>query len=259
MAEFTFKVDAGKVADMLNQTRDIVERELLPAVEQLSISTHLFLLKHIKDKLKDDYRLPIMMGQDDRNIRWVAVGTGLWVVEIDDSVKWIEEGRPPTSMATEDWLLKPSTKGSGKWPKRAKDGSLYRPIPFVHSRKPGTLPETNKPGYRTMVQNELARMKIPQGIERNPDNTPKVGVLHKLQIQPPGPQSQFPGMYSKPRSAADAALSGLAPHGGIFHLKNAMVIQRPVGKKGNVVKETVVFRMVSTKHAAEGRWMYPKV
>ena len=260
MADFHFKVDLARIAESLGQTREVIETHLIPEIKNLSISTHQFVLKYAQNMLKSSsWKLPLFLGEKNKNVRWIEITDGLWVVEIDDSAAWIEEGRPPTSMATEDWLLKPSKGGSSKWPKRAKDGSLYRPIPFTHFKSKGELPPTDKPAYRTMVGNAMERQGISKGIERNSDGTPKLGILHKLNITPPGPQSQFPNMYSRPRTAEEAALSGLKPHGGIFHLQGAVVLQRMIGKKKKTpVKETVVFRIVSSKHKAEGRWMYPK-
>ena len=264
MANFDIKIDTSKVADMFGQTRDIIESALIPGVRAIAVATHGAVLNFAKEKLQDSYKLPIFLGADKsgipRNLRWIEITPGLWVIEIDDSVAWIENGRAPTSMATEQWLLKPSK--DGKWPKRAKDGSLYRPIGFTHFKSKGKLPETNKPAYRTIVENAMKAQGISKGIERHADKSPKLGILHKLQINPPGTQAQIPNMYSRPRTAQEAALSGLKPHSGIFHLKGAVVLQRMVegkGKKMHAVKETVVFRVVSSKHKAEGRWMYPRV
>jgi hypothetical protein len=95
------------------------------------------------------------------------------------------------------------------------------------------------------------------------------------------PQSQAPDLFSKPRTPegakelnkklAELGQTGLKPHGGIFKLAGAVVSQRVKRNskgeiqrdkktgKAKVQKETVVFRVISSKHEHEGRWMYPRV
>src|SRR5271170_4726535 len=104
MANFELKIDVSQVARALGKTREVIETILIPEARNLAISTHGFILKFAKEKMADSYKLPIFLGKKDKNVRWIEVTPGLWVVEIDDSVAWIETGRPPTSMATEQWL-----------------------------------------------------------------------------------------------------------------------------------------------------------
>jgi hypothetical protein len=117
-----------------------------------------------------------------------------------------------------------------------------------------------KAAYEAIVKKTMKEAKIPlRKIERNPDGTPKLGVLHKLSIEPPGSSSQFPGMFSVPRTQETAAKIGLPAHEGIYHLKGLMVVQR-MNSKNKPVREAITIRTISSKHEAEGnRWMYPEV
>lgn len=264
---FHFKVDIAAVAEKVNKTREVVEDTIAPALETLAAATHGFVVRYAQDKLQNNpYLLQEFFKDKEKNVRWQKVAKGIWVVELDESVSWIEEGLPARSMATTDWLLKPSK--DGKWPKKAKDGSLYRPIPFTGFKSSGPAQINVPPGYETIIKNAMKQQGISMsGLVKDDAGQPKLGVIAKLNITPPGPQSQFPGMYSKPRSVEDAAKFGLRPHGGIFKLAGAAVIQRQVGivtkgknkGKGKFAKEVVMMRMVSSKHKAEGRWMYPEI
>jgi hypothetical protein len=282
-SNFSFIVDVSKVAETLGRTRDVIETKVTKAVEGLSISTHAFIINKANHEL-GDFKRKYFLGlgeygkkttkestkdprvdQTARNVRWTLVTGGIWVVEIDDSVKWIEEGRPPTSMATEDWLLKP-----GKV-KHSKDGNTYRSIPFKITENGKPASKYVKPVYPTIVKHAMKAQGITSRIERHPDGTPKLGVLHKLNINvPEGGWMAHPAVHSKPRSEEMAMQIGLKPHGGIYHLEGAVVTQRLKVKRGKrhgthtdisfkPVKETVVFRTVSSKHRMEGRWMAPEV
>lgn len=277
MAEFKVNIDVQQIADSLNKTREVIEEKVTKAVEALSVSAHAFIVNKANTEL-GDFKRKFFLGQGEygkkttekstsdpridqtaKNVRWVKVANGLWVVEIDEKAAWIEEGRPATSMATEEWLLKPGAKGV----KRAKDGSLYRSIPFKQTEGNKPAPGV-KPAYESIIKSAMKKQGIHKTkIEKDESGQAKLGILHKLKIEgPEGGWMQYPSMHSKPRTAEEAAQTGLKPHEGIFHLKGAVVVQREkTGKKGGkkIVKETVVFRTVSTKHQLENRWMYPEV
>ncbi len=276
MAEVKFTIDIEDIATKLDKTREVIEEKVVPALERLSISTHAFIVNKANQEL-DGFKRDFFLGngkhgdktterssnhagvdQSAKHVRWTQVTKGIWVVEIDEKAAWIEEGRPPTSMATEDWLLKPGKA------KRAKDGSLYRSIPFKQLEGGKPAPNT-KPAYQSLVKAAMRQQNIHQTrIEKNQDGSPKLGIIHRLNVTgPEGGWQKHPGVFSKPRTDQEAAMTGFKPHEGIFHLKGAVVTQRmKPGKKGGagkVVKETVVFRTVSSKHQMEGRWMAPEV
>lgn len=273
MNKFHFIINIDEIADKISLASNVIESRVKTAVEALSVSVHAFIINRASSELsgfKKDFFLGTGehakketqkstphpgVDQSARHVRWVKVADSLWVVELDEKVAWIEQGRSPVSMATEDWLLKPGSKGL----KTAKDGSKYKAIPFTHTRGGKDL-NTDKPALASIINKAFKAQKIPlKKIEKDSSGNPKLGVIHKLQINiPEGGHASMPGIFSRPRSPEEAAATGLKAHGGIHYLKDAVVIQRK-NPKGKVVKEAVTFRIVSSKHQAENRWMYPAV
>lgn len=250
---FRLTINVTALAEHLNTTIDRVRERARQEVENLSISTHAFIVAKAQQELPPFLR-DKFLGKDNKNVRWVKVSDSIWVVEIDESVAYISEGRPKVFMS---WLLNNNPKA-----KTAKDGSRYAHIPMTQARHTqGGRDKFNNPkaAYeaivrKTMQDNGLNLKKI----EKNPDGSPKIGILHRLNVMEPGDQSQFPGMYSKPRTEEMARQIGLPAHSGIFHLKGLAIIQR-TNERGKVVREAVTFRTISSKHEAEGRWMAPEV
>jgi hypothetical protein len=270
MNSFKISVNIEEVTSKLNQTQEAIENVLKPAIESVSIATHAFILNKANTELSGFKREMFLgLGQyakkasgqsskDERvdstakNVRWIKISNNMWVVEIDESAKWIEEGRPETSMATDQWLLKPGKA------KIAKDGSTYRSIPFKQTEGKKDAPGA-KPLFAELVKRAAKRQNVSlTKPEIGLDGKPKIGIVAKLDISPTMTRSESPVLYSKPRTLEEAMATGLQPHGGIFKLKGAVVTQK-LNKKGKPVKETVVFRTVSSKHKNESRWMYPQV
>lgn len=263
MANFNFRVNVEEVAAKLNQTADVVQNKIAGAVETLVASTHAFVVNKAQTELGDYKRsiFPGPPGEDGqpKNVKWKKIADRIWVVEIMPEAAWIEEGRPQTSMATEQWLLKPGAKGV----KTAKDGSTYRVIPFTHTQgtgkdKPATgTSEYSKPALAAMAKTAIKAAGINlKRIERHADGSPKLGVLHKIDVPDPGRENA--GFHSKPRGPEDAKKTGFKEHGGHFHLSGLVVTQR-INAKGKVTREATTFRVVSSKHRLEGRWEYPAV
>ncbi len=245
--DFRISANLEEIAAKLGQTREVIHSHLRTSVERLSISTHAFVVNYAQEKLTGWTRQEFF-GEEGKNVRWTEVSDGIWVVEIDPSVAWIEEGRDPTFMG--EWLLK------GDKVKTAKDGSRYRVIPFTHSRG-------NKI-FNTDFVTEINQAAKASGINLKTldtlaDGSPKLGVISKLKFSS-GVYNRTPDterFFSKARSASVAEELGLKPYAGKHYLDSAVITQRLVGKK--VKKEVVTFRVISSKHEAEGRWMYPAV
>jgi len=255
MPKFNFIINSNQIADQLRQSVSAIQGRVRQEAEALSVSAHAFIIQKAQAELKG-FQLQAFLGDNNRNVRWSKVDKNIWVVEIDESAAWVEDGRPSVSMATDTWLLKPGAKGV----KTAKDGSTYRSIPMTSGRFTGPgQGKVGNPVLSSMVKSAMKQNKISlKKIDMNPDGSPKLGVVSKLNIQAPGSQGQFPFLYSEPRDQAAADLTGLQPHGGIFKLEGAVVTQR-MGEKGKVIREAITFRTVSSKHQAEGRWMAPEV
>ena len=257
---FRFQVNVDEVAEKINSQIGDVKTKLTDAVQSLSVQTHAFIIDKANKELHG-FKREQFLGEKNRNIRWSQISERIWVVEIDESVRWIEEGREPTSMATEAWLLK------GDKVKTAKDGSKYRAIPFTQSQGKGKsanfknpMPEVEKEIKLILKKNNISLRKV----EVDDNGQPKLGIIHKLKVPNPSSQTKYlkvaggKDWFSPPRTQEQANLSGLKAHTGIFQGKGAVVVQRK-GPKGGIVKEVITFRTVSSKHQTEGRWMYPQV
>jgi hypothetical protein len=120
----------------------------------------------------------------------------------------------------------------------------------------------NRTDLASMVKGALKANKVNMNkLDMDSSGAPKLGVVKNIKIDAPFPSNQAPDLYSKPRTPMQAQLSGLKQHDGIFLLAGLAVVQREIevnGKK-KVVKEAVTFRTVSSKHQAEGKWLYPEV
>lgn len=287
---FRFRVNTTELAEKIGVARELIEDQVIQGVENLSVSAHAYIVNLANEKFaNDDFKRKFYLGigpygkdasntssrdpridQTVKNLRWIKVAEGIWVVELDERARWLEEGRKETFMG--EWLLKPGAKGV----KRAKDGSLYRAIPFKETS--GKKDTASHPALSQIVRDFAKANKVSlTKIEKDASGQPKLGMIHKLDIRPGDATGYAPGViYSKPRTEEEARLTGLKPHSGIFKLAGAAVFQNvyedgklvtdsrrakkiAATKKGAVKKETIVFRTISSKHKAEGRWMYPEV
>jgi hypothetical protein len=114
------------------------------------------------------------------------------------------------------------------------------------------------PDLEGMIRDTLKANKISlTKIEKDPLGNPKLGILHNVKMLEPS-RTDKPDLFSKPRSPEMAALTGLKPHGGHFYGKG-LVVTQSLNEKGKVVKSAITFRVVSSKHQAEGRWMAPAI
>lgn len=264
---FRFQVNTDEISERLGVQLESIEGLIVDSVKKLSVQAHAFIIDKANKELHG-WKREQFLGTDEngnpKHVRWVPIAENIFVVEIDEAARWIEEGAPAKSMATEEWLLSPNGKSPEKI-KTAKDGSKYRAIPFRQAQGKGKsanfknpMPEVERHIKSALRQKGISLHKI----EMDENGQPKIGIIHKLKIQDPGPKTKYlrqkggKDWYSAPRNAEMAKLTGLKPHSGIFYGKDAVVIQRK-GPRGGIIKEAVTFRTVSTKHEAEGRWMYP--
>ena len=159
---FRISINAQEVAQKLRAQLEVIKARLQQEAAKLSIAAHGEIVRYAQQNLTG-WRLQHFLGDtgqdnpDSGNVRWYKAADNVWVVEIDESVAWIEQGRPSVFM---DWLLKPGAKGV----KIAKDGSLYRSIPMMQSRGKGG--KVSAPGIlgasikHILKQNKVSLNKI---------------------------------------------------------------------------------------------------
>lgn len=177
----------------------------------------------------------------------IQVSDDCWLISLGVKSFWIEDGVRAGSML-------PALLASPK-AKRAKDGSTYLVIPFVH----GGGKTQNTPAQMNLIdtiRSELKSRKIPyKSIERNPDGSAKLGRLHSFNIM------------NAPLKTANGPGQGHGPIGqvrqgktGIPFLRGVGVYQKEVTDKAgktSTKREIVTFRVASSKQIGTGKWDHP--
>ncbi len=253
---FLINIDLSKlekfganVEGLLHEAAKRGARELVPAV-------HAHILEEANKKLHSRRQAFV------NAVSTKQEGEDTWLVVLDKSARWIDDGSEPHEMI--DSLL--STKnGRGKGVRRAKDGSAYRVIPFNHG--PGKGGTNSTPAEQTLQQTIRAALKqadnkitgekgIPYGkLERDQNGKPLTGLLHSLDIEhKPVKTHHGPGQGKGPVGAVRQGPTGIP------FLQGVRIYQRetknPNGSS-SVKRAVMTFRVVSSKHKGTGRWFHP--
>lgn len=178
----------------------------------------------------------------------------VWILSLDESMNWIEDGLPEHSNLEN--LL------ASKKAKTAKDGSKFIVVPFKQGPNKG--PTNTTPSNLELVSAVKAHMKqakIPWSkIERDDNGRPKIGRLHSFDVKSPNKTHEGPGQgwgpvgenrqgpnkdYQKGQSGGRDLLSGVG------------VYQHEVG--GKVQRSVMTFRTASSKQLGTGMWWMSKI
>lgn len=148
---------------------------------------------------------------------------GVWTITLDEPAMFIEEGIAANTDMKPD-LLK---------------GRPYRVIPFKYNTAPTeTAPSTQM--LITEIKKKLRSEKIPfKKIEYNKDGSPRTGKIHDLRWG-----TNIPGGNQIPGKGNTAQLKGLS-------------IYQQVTKSGNIRRDILTFRTVSSGPASQGKWIHP--
>ena len=216
------------------------------AGRDLAAATHAHIVEEANKKLHSRRGLFI------ESLTHHQVDKDVWVVSLEAKARWIDEGMDAHSMV-HDLLSKRSP--NSKEPKRAKDGSMYRVIPFAHN-KGATSSTPAQQNLLATIKTELKARGIPYGKkEVDASGKAKLGKLHSFNIT------------KSPIKTANAPGQGKGPIGkvmqgptGIPLLQGVSIYQREVKDKSggtSVKREIMTFRIVSSKHEGTGRWEHP--
>lgn len=223
MSKLRLHINAQELAESLNGFKDEIEKDIENSVKSLASMTHAKTLELAEEKLRS------LKPQYKKALSFEEVQKGIWVVSLDESAMFIEEGKDPGSMV--DDLLKRGFKV-------AKDGSRYRSIPIGSKFSPSARGESMTPKTKELVgriKKELSARKISyKKIETNPDGSPRLGLLHKININSEKPSEK----------ATHGVLEGLT------------IYQRKDAKTGKVKRDILTFRTVSSKHKGS-KWNHP--
>jgi len=239
---FFLNLDLGNLNDLVKEFRPAADKAMKDAARDLSAMTFAHIQEEVQEKLhstRDKYIQAMKIDQADEDT---------WVITLDKSAMWIEEGIPPNKDML-DGLLK------SKKAKTAKDGSRYLVVPFKQNKGP----TSSTPAQQNLTDTLRAEMKkrnIPYGgIEKDDTGKPKLGLLHSFDIM------------KNPLKTANGPGQGHGPVGkvkqgptGIPFLQGVRIYQQKVKDKAgkeSVKKGIMTFRVASSKHKGTGRWIHP--
>lgn len=238
----TLNLDISQFITIADNLRPKVQKVMEEAARDLAIQTHAHIVEQATAKLKSR-RDKYLAAMDIK-----PVGTDTWLITLDASAMWIEDGMEEHEMI--DDLLK------SKKTKTSKDGSRYLSVPFKHNEGPARQTQAQTDLTNTL-RSELKKRNIPYGkLETGPDGQPKTGLLHSFDItKAPLKTHNGPGQgWGKIGSVRQGPT-------GIPFLQGVRVYQKQIkdeaSGKSRVVKSIMTFRTVSSKMKGSGRWVHP--
>lgn len=253
--EFTLKLDLSEIIKFNEDLTAEVQKKLQVVAKHLALQTHAHVKEQAAEKLKTRREM------FDENLSIEQIDSSTWAVVVHEKALWIEDGMEPHSML-DDLLKSPKAK-------TAKDGSKYLVVPFKHNKGP-TMQTTGQKEMVGALRQELKQQKIDYGkIERNPDGSPKVGLLHKIDLNKPTQNRAAHGSEG-PAGRPFAAHSPGSQEGptGRPYLWGIRIYQQlkksPDGKvmhdsHGNqqATREIFTFRVASSKQQGSNKWFHP--
>lgn len=240
---FYVNLDMSGIMDLL-QLPKVVKQQVASAGNALTAMTKDYMTTEAQHRLKSRRKMFI----DGLSTYQESADT--WIINLDASVGWIEDGMEPHNML-DDLLSSPKAK-------TGKDGGKYLIVPFEH-KKGATEMTPAQANLTQTIKAEFQKLGVPYGkIEKNNDGSPKLGVLHKIEItQLPLKSFDGPGQGDGPMGAAIQGPTGIP------YLQGIQVSQRMVKNKNggeSVRRDIMTFRVASSKHRSQsGRWDYPGV
>jgi hypothetical protein len=219
-----FHVDAEALASQFGELRDQIEADIKKAVGALAETVKARIID-----LVNEGEGPNAKGLGStRNIYLSNLsnpeqtGDGVYVISLAEPALFIEEGLKPHDMKPD--LLKKGKRGN-KY--------TYKVIPFHYDK----APQDNTPYTQNVVNDirkELKKKNIPfKKIEYNANGSPKVGKLHSFDF------------------------GGKIPGKGNTPVMKGVSVYQTLTKSGNVRRDILTFRTVSSGPGSEGKWMHP--
>lgn len=234
-----FNLDLGAWED-LEQLPAAAKTEAERAVAQLSVQVHGKVVELARD------RLHTRRGMYLKGLTHFQIDKDVWCVNLDASVRWIDDGLEPHSML-EDLLASPKAK-------RSADGGKYVVVPFQHNQPRQSLTPAQQSLLAT-VKKELGKVgATPNKIETDREGNPRLGLVRSLDISK-GPKStrRLPigaGPFGEPAQGPT----------GIPLLQGVKIYQKKMkGADGEerIGRFVMTFRTASDKHDGEQRWYHP--
>jgi hypothetical protein len=241
---FYINIDASALQDLLD-IGDAANDAMASAARDLSAATRGKIVELAQEKLhtrRSMYLDALTHFQLDDNT---------FVVNLDKSARWIEDGMPEHSML--DDLLK------SKKVKRAKDGSAYLIVPFQHNKGKSSLSPAQQ-GLLATIKKELAKVgATPNKIEMDSGGKPKLGLVRSLDITKAPISSGAHPIGKGPRGHVAQSASGTPL------LKGVRIYQKEIKDKSGeskIGRFVMTFRVASSKQKgglgpAGSKWDHP--
>lgn len=237
-----FNLDLGPLLSLSRELKPTVEQAMKDAARDLAVQAHAHIVEEVQQKLHSTRQKYLDA------LSYTQVDEDTWVISLDKPALFIEDGLPPNKDMLDGLLKSPKAK-------TAKDGSRYLIVPFEH--KKGKTEQTQAQSTLTdTIKTEMKRKRIPFGkIETDAKGQPKTGLLHSFDIlKNPVKSGQGPGQGHGPTGSVRQGPTGIP------FLQGVRVYQNKVkGKDGkeSVKKSIMTFRVASSKHKGQGRWIHP--
>ncbi len=194
-------IDAAGIAQQFKEMALEVEQDVMQGVKRLAASMHAKVLEDSQQELHTSRKK-----YADALNKLEEVAPGVYVISLNESAMWIEEGIP-NDKDMKPWLLK---------------GKESVVIPFEHSK-----PSSQMTGLARNISNKLGRelkkrgVPFKKGIETDPTTgSPRLGKLHEFDFA-----SAIPGKGNTP------ALKGVTIYQGMVD--------------GDVRRQVTTFRTVT--------------
>jgi hypothetical protein len=164
---FFINLDMSEVEDLFGM-EEVASAELKKAAAQLAVATKAHIIEEANHKLHT------RRGMFIEGLSHFPIDDTTWVINLDASARWIDEGMPEHNML--DDLLK------SKKAKRAADGSTYIVVPFQLNKAKQNLTPAQQTLLAT-VKAEMAKVgTTPNQMEMDPTGKPKLGLVRSLDI-----------------------------------------------------------------------------
>lgn len=211
-------IDAAGIASQFKEFALEVEQDIKKAVGDLAAITHAKVAENAQAELKSSRQIYT------NNLGYEEITPGVWVVSLGEEALWIEEGIEPNKD------MKPSLLKNGK---SSSTGTKYKVIPFQYSKAPSQM-STYAQGVVSQIRQNLKKKNIPfKKIEFNKDGSPKVGKIHEFNF------------------------GGERPGKGNTQVMKGVSIYQTLTKTGNVRRDILTFRTVSSGPKSQGKWIHP--
>lgn len=212
------EIDVEGIAAQFKEIHREVEADLQKGVKRLASSIWAKILEDSQQELhttRDIYREALS--------KPVEMANGVYLIALQGSAMWIEEGIRSGYDMKEGLLKNAKTYPSGK---------RYKVVPFQYNKAPSSMTGFAK-SVSSQIQRQLSKRGIPyQGIETGLDNKPRNGRLW-----------EFNWGGAKPGKGNTPVMQGVN------------IYQNVQG--GNVRRDILTFRTVTEDQ--KGKWIHPGI